>query len=182
MVLSGFPLAVGLSLLSPEITAVLLPTYTPNELNKVAKALQWLSWAGGLIFITTAVLAVLRATDKRRAFSVLMGTTAFLNICLNLYLIPRFSHVGAAIAMVMSEAFLLTFGIGYISRNIVKFRETPLIFPTILKAGILSGVMGIGLTVLKGFLPIWVLIPLAVLFYGGGITILGEFRARLRFD
>ena len=182
MVLSGFPLAVGLSLLSPEITAVLLPTYTPNELNKVAKALQWLSWAGGLIFITTAVLAVLRATDKRRAFSVLMGTTAFLNICLNLYLIPRFSHVGAAIAMVMSEAFLLTFGIGYISRNIVKFRETPLIFPTILKAGILSGVMGIGLTVLKGFLPIWVLIPLGVLFYGGGITILGEFRARLRFD
>ena len=84
--------------------------------------------------------------------------------------------------MVMSEAFLLTFGIGYISRNIVKFRETPLIFPTILKAGILSGVMGIGLTVLKGFLPIWVLIPLGVLFYGGGITILGEFRARLRFD
>ena len=182
MVLSGLPLAVGLSILSPQITAVLLPTYTPNELNKVAKALQWLSWAGGLIFVTTAVLAVLRATDKRRAFSVLMGATALLNICLNLYLIPRSSHVGAAIAMVISEAFLLIFGIGYISRNIVKFRETSLIFPTVLKAAILSGVMGIGLTLLKGLLPIWVLIPLAVLFYGGGITILGEFRAKLRFD
>ena len=183
MVLSGFPLAVGLSILSPEITTVLLPrTYTLDELNKVAKALQWLSWAGGLIFLTTAVLSVLRATDKRRAFSVLMGATALLNICLNLYLIPRSSHVGAAIAMVISEAFLLIFGIGYISRNIVGFRETPLIFRTLLKAGILSGVMGLGLTLLKGFLPIWVLIPLAVLFYGGGIAILGEFRARLRFD
>ena len=84
--------------------------------------------------------------------------------------------------MVISEAFLLIFGMGYISRNIVGFRETPLIFRTLLKAGILSGVMGIGLTVLKGFLSIWVLIPLAVLFYGGGITILGEFRERLRFD
>ena len=182
MVLSGFPLAVGLSLLSPEITAVLFPTYTPSEVGKIATALQWLSWAGGLIFVTTAVQAVLRATDKRRAFSVLMGATALLNICLNLYLIPRFSHVGAAKAMVMSEAFLLIFGIGYISRNIIKFRETPLIFRTLLKATFLSALMGIGLVLLKGSLSIWVLIPLAVLFYGGGTAILGEFRSKLRFD
>ena len=182
MLLSGFPLAVGLSILSPEITAVLFPTYTPDVVAKVAKALQWLSWAGGLIFVTTAVLAVLRATDKRRAFSVLMGTTAFLNICLNLFLIPRFSHVGAAIAMVISEAFLIVFGIGYISRNIIKFREAPLILPTLLKAAFLSAVMGIGLVLLKGVFSIWILIPLAVLFYGGGIAIFGEFRAKLRFD
>ena len=182
MLLSGFPLAVGLSILSPEITAVLFPTYTPDVVAKVAKALQWLSWAGGLIFVTTAVLAVLRATDKRRAFSVLMGATAFLNICLNLYLIPRFSHVGAAIAMVISEAFLIVFGIGYISRNIIKFREAPLILPTLLKAAFLSAVMGIGLVLLKGVFSIWILIPLAVLFYGGGIAIFGEFRAKLRFD
>ena len=182
MVLSGFPLAVGLSILSPEITTVLFPTYTPTEIAKVSEALQWLSWAGGLIFLTTAVLAVLRATDKRRAFSVLMGATALLNICLNLYLIPRFSHTGAAIAMVISEVFLLIFGIGYISSNIVKFRETPFIFRTVLKATFLSTVMGVGLVFLKGSLSIWVLIPLAVLFYGGGMAVLGEFRERLRFD
>ena len=182
MVLSGFPLAVGLSLLSPEITVVLFPTYTPDEVGKIATALQWLSWAGGLIFVTTAVLAVLRATDKRRAFSVLMAATALLNICLNIYLIPRYSHVGAAKAMVMSEVFLLIFGIGYISKNIVKFRETFPILPTLLKAVFLSTVMGIGLVLLKRFLSIWVLIPLAVLFYGGCLTVLGEFRERLRFD
>ena len=183
MVLSGFPLAVGLSTLSSEIMTVLLPrTYTPVEVAKVSTALQWLSWAGGLIFITTAVQAVLRATDKRSAFSVLMGTTALLNICLNLYLIPRFSHTGAAIAMVISEAFLLIFGIGYISRNIIKLRETHLVFRTLLKATVLSTLMGVGLVMLKGSVSIWVLIPLAVLFYGGGIAVLGEFRERLRFD
>ena len=182
MVLCGLPFAVGLSTLSPEITAVLFPTYTSEQVNKIATALQWLSWSGGLIFITTVVLAVLRATDKRRAFSVLMGTTAFLNICLNLYLIPRFSHVGAAIAMVISEAYVLVVGIGYISRNIVKFRETSPIIPTLLKAGVLSTIMGIGLVLLKGFLSVWVLIPLAVLFYGGGIAVLGELRVRFRFD
>ena len=182
MVLSGFPLAVGLSILSPEITVVLFPTYTLNEVVKISTALQWLSWAGGLIFLTTAVLAVLRATDKRRAFSVLMGATALLNICLNLYLIPRFSHTGAAIAMVISEAFLLIFGIGYISSNIIKFRETRLVFRTFLKASILSALMGVGLVMLKASFSIWVLIPLAMLFYGGGMAILGEFRERLRFD
>ncbi len=182
MVLTGLPFAVGLSTLSFEIIGVLFPNYTPDEVGKVAIALQWLSWSGGLIFATTAVLAVLRATDKRRAFSVLMGTTALLNICLNLYLMPRFSHVGAAIAMVISEAYVLVVGLGYISRNIVKFRETFPVLPTLLKAVFLSAVMWIGLVLLKGILSVWVLIPLAVLFYGGGIAILGEFRERVRFD
>lgn len=182
MLLTGLPFAVGLSILSPEITTVLFPTYTLDEASKVAKALQWLSWSGGLIFVTTAVQAMLRATDKRRAFSVLMGTTALLNICLNLFLIPRFSHVGAAIAMVISEVYLLVVGLGYISRNIVRFRETPHILPTLLKAAFLCGAMGMGLVLLKGFFSIWVLIPLAMLFYGGGIILFGEFRTRLRFD
>ena len=182
MVLSGLPLAVGLSTLSPEITGMLFSTYTSDEQDKVSKALQWLSWAGGLTFVTTAVQSVLRATDKRRAFSVLMGSTALLNICLNIFLIPRFSHIGAAMVMVMSEAFMLIFGIGYISRNIIKFSETPLILPTLLKAVFLSAVMAVGLVLLKGFLSIWVLIPLAMLFYGGGIAILGEFRDTVRFD
>ena len=182
MVLTGLPFAVGLSTLSFEITGVLFRNYTPDEVGKVAAALQWLSWAGGLIFLTTAVLAVLRATDKRRAFSVLMGTTALLNICLNLYLMPRFSHVGAAVAMVISEVYVLVVGLGYISRNIVKFRETFPVLPTLLKAVFLSAVMGVGLGLLKGILSVWVLIPLAVLFYGGGIAILGEFRESVRFD
>ena len=182
MVLCGLPFAVGLSILSSEVTAILFSTYTSEQISKVATALQWLSWSGGLLFVTTAMLAVLRAADKRRAFSVLMGTTALLNICLNLYLIPRFSHVGAAIAMVISEAYILVVGIGYISRNIVKFRETFPVIPTLLKAVSLATVMGIGLVLLKGFFSVWVLILLSMLFYGSGIALLGEFRARFRFD
>ena len=178
MLMGGLPLAVGLSALSPEIAALLFPTYTAQ----IATALGWLSWTGGLIFLTTAVLAVLRAADKRRAFSLLLGATALLNICLNLLLIPRFSHVGAAIAMVISETFLLAAGVGYIGKQIVTFRETPRIVPTLLKAAFLSAIMGIGLVLLKGRLSIWVLIPLGAVFYGGALAALGEFRERLRFD
>ena len=178
MVICGVPLAVGLAALSHEIIAVLPIPYTPDALEKIATALLWLSGSGGLIFLTTVVLTMLRAADKRRAFSVLMGTTALLNIGLNLVLIPRFSHVGAAIAMVISEIYLLVVGFGYISKRIATLTETRFVFKSIF----LSAVMGVGLVLLKGMLSIWILIPLAMMFYGGGIFVLGEFRTKFAFD
>lgn len=178
MVICGVPLAVGLAALSHEIIAVLPIPYTPDALEKITTALLWLSGSGGLIFLTTVVLTMLRAADKRRAFSVLMGTTTLLNIGLNLVLIPRFSHVGAAIAMVISEVYLLVIGFGYISKRIATLTETRFIFKSIL----LSAVMGVGLVLLKGILSIWILIPLAMVFYGGGIFVLGEFRTKFTFD
>ena len=178
MVICAVPLAVGLATLSHEITQVLFSTYTSDTVERIAAALRWLSLSGGMIYLTTVVLTTLRAADKRRAFSVLMGTTALLNISLNLVLIPRFSHVGAAVAMVVSEMYLLIIGFGYISKRIAKLTETGFIFKSIL----LSALMGVGLVLLKGILSIWILIPLAMLFYGGGIAILGEFRTKFAFD
>ncbi len=175
MVLSGIPLAVGLATLSHEITAALFPAET---VDNIAVALRWLGGSGGLIFLTTVVLTVLRAADKRRAFSLLMATTALLNIGLNLFLIPRFSHVGAAIAMVLSEAYLLIAGFGYISKRLAKLTETGFI----VKAVVLSLLMGAGLVLMRGLLSVWALIPLAVLFYSGGLAVLGEFRTLKKLD
>lgn len=177
MVIIGVPFAVGLGTLSYEITAMLFQTKTPESIEKIAIAMLWLSASGGMIFLTTVLLTMLRAADKHRAFSLLMGTTALLNITLNLILIPRYSHVGAAIAMVVCEAYLLIVGFGYISKQITKLTTTNFIFKTL----ILSIVMGIALMLLKGILSIFILIPLAVLFYGGGIFLLGEFRTNLQF-
>ncbi len=178
MVICAVPLAVGMATLSHEITHTLFPAYSSDTRENIAIALRWLSASGGMIFLTTVVLTVLRAADKRRAFAVLMGTTALLNICLNLILIPRYSHVGAAIAMVISEVFLLIVGFGYISKKITKLTEIGFIMKVLL----LSAVMGLGLVLLKGILTIWILIPLAIIFYGIGIVVLGEFRTKFTFD
>ena len=120
MVICAVPLAVGLATLSHEITAALFRTYTTDTVAKIAIALRWLSASGGMIFLTTVILAVLRAADKRRVFSVLMGTTALLNIGLNLILIPRFSHVGAAVAMVISEAFCSSLGLAIFQNGLLN--------------------------------------------------------------
>lgn len=175
MTITGVPLAVGLATLSHELTALLFATKSLDTIEKIASALQWLGISGGMIFLTSVVLTVLRAADKRRAFSILMGTTALLNILLNIYLIPRYSHVGAAVAMVVSEAYVLIIGFSYISKYITKLTTTGFIFKTI----VISALMGIVLVLLKGIISVLILIPLAILFYGGGIYLLGEFRTEL---
>ena len=172
MVICAVPLAVGLSIISHDLTAVLFPKYTADVLSKIGTGLQWLSATGGMVFLTTVVLAVLRAADKRAVFSVIMGMTTLLNISLNYFLIPRYSHIGAAIALIISEIFLIIIGFGYISKWITKLDEIVFI-PKVL---ILSTVMGVGLIWLKGILSVWILIPLAMLFYGGGIFIWREFQ------
>lgn len=174
MVICAVPLAVGLAVISHELTAVLFPKYTSDVLNKIGTVLQWLSATGGMVFLTTVVFAVLRAADKRAVFSVIMGTTALLNISLNFFLIPRYSHIGAAIALIISEAYLIIVGFGYISKRITKLDERVFI-PKVL---ILSAVMGVGLILLKGILSVWILIPLAIVLYGSGIIIWREFRVQ----
>ena len=178
MVICGVPLAVGFATLSHEILNLLPFKYTPETIEKIATALRWLSATGGMIFLSTVVITMLRAADKRRVFSILMGTTALLNIILNFILIPRLNHVGAAIAMVISEIYLLVIGFSYISKRIAKLTEIGFIFKVIP----ISAVMGVGLVLLKGVLSIWILIPLAMIFYFGGIVLWGEFRIGFESD
>lgn len=179
MVICGIPLAIGLATLSQEISNLLFSIkYTPDTITKISTAILWLSAAGGMVFLSTVVITMLRAADKRSVFSLLMGTTALLNIVLNFILIPRLSHVGAAIAMVITEAYILIVGFNYISKRIAKLTEIGFIFKVIL----ISALMGVGLVLLKGILPIWVLIPLAMVFYLGGIVFWGEFRIRFEID
>ena len=78
MVICAVPLAVGLATLSHEITAALFRTYTTDTVAKIAIALRWLSGSGGMIFLTTVVLTMLRAADKRRVrFQCLWGQRHF---------------------------------------------------------------------------------------------------------
>ena len=179
MVICGLPLAIGLATLSHEISHLLFSSkYTPDTIERISTAMLWLSASGGMVFLSTVVITMLRAADKRSVFSLLMGTTALLNIVLNFILIPRLSHVGAAITMVISEVYLLIIGFSYISKRIAKLTEVGFIF----KVVFISAVMGVGLVLLKGILSIWILIPLAIVFYFVGIVFWGEFRIGFESD
>ena len=169
MFLVGVPFAVGMATLSEKISSVFFPHY---EWTAISPALRLLSWSAGLSFLTTVVVSVLRATDKRRPFSILMVTTALLNIALNFILIPRFSHVGAAMTMIVSELYLLFAGVIYISLRISKLTYISFAFKTV----IVSTLMGTGLMLLRERFSIWLLIPCAIIFYLAGMAALGELK------
>ena len=170
MVLLGVPTAVGIATLAREIVSI-LPQHKFSEAN-IAPALELLSWPCGLAFLTTTLVTTLRAADKRAQFTLLMGMTTLVNIALNYLLIPQYSHVGAAMSLIVSEAFLFIAGFIYISRRIA----TPTHIGYAIKTVALSALMGCGLVLLRKLFPIWALIPLAVLFYTAGMVMWGELR------
>lgn len=167
MFMVGLPIALGLSMLSYDITSFLWPNYDKGTIDA---ALKYLGWSCGLIFLSTVVATGLRALDKRFGFTVLIGTTTALNIGLNFFLIPRYSHIGASITMIITEAYLVIAGLMYIGKKVAFPNE----FSFIPKSLIGTLCMGLFLFLLQDKLAIFVIIPLAGIIYFGIMFLFGE--------
>ena len=173
MLLLGLPLAIGLSILANKVTFLLFSQL--GQWQKISEGLQLLSWSGGLTFLTTVVITVLRATDKRKAFAILMILTAILNISINFLIIPEWGHIGCSIAMVVSESFLLIAGFIYIHLQISRLTQIGFI----IRITAFSFMMGAGLIFLQHSLPLWLSVLAGSGFYLGGLWALGELKVNL---
>ena len=101
LLVAGISLAVSCNYYSTEIIDLLYVSYTPYS----AKIFSILII--GFVFISTSYIfgTLLTANKNLRHLNMLAGITVFINITLNLLLIPRFHAVGAAIASLCSQAF-----------------------------------------------------------------------------
>jgi len=162
MFILALPISLSLSLLTENTVSLFWPRKIYST-STIDAALNILSWAGGLIFLNTVLTTVLRAADKRAVFTTLTGTGLVFNILLNLYLIPRYSHRGAAIAMVLTEIYLFIFGFTYISTKLSKLNQFSFVF----QSALATLCMGILLWLLRNRLSIFFLIPQAGLVYVG---------------
>ena len=103
LLILGLPLAVGITLLADKIVLLLYgQQFYPSII-----ALQILAWDILLIFLYVCSAFILVSTDKQNQMIVIAGCAALLNVILNLFLIPSFSYVGAAIATIATEGCLL---------------------------------------------------------------------------
>lgn len=103
LIVVGLPITVGIFLLADKF---ILLFYGQEFLNSVS-VLRILSWDILLKFLYICVLFILISADKQKKLAIIAGGAAFLNIVLNLFLIPEFSLIGAAIATILTETFLL---------------------------------------------------------------------------
>jgi O-antigen/teichoic acid export membrane protein len=99
----GLPISVGIFILADKF---ILLFYGKDFISSFV-ALQILAWDVLLYFLTTCTGFVLISTEKQNQMAITLAFSAVLNITLNLFLIPQFSYVGAGIATLVCELFLL---------------------------------------------------------------------------
>jgi O-antigen/teichoic acid export membrane protein len=99
MTLLGLPIGVGTTLIADKLILLIFPQTYANSVI----VLQILIWSSVLAFSSSNFNRVLSTSNHQMTVTKLMAISAGVNILLNLLLIPRFSYIGAALAMVAAE-------------------------------------------------------------------------------
>lgn len=169
MAAAGLPMALMLFAGADDIVKLF---YGPSRFPEgtVDAALRVLAWSGLFSFLNAVIASFYRAGDRRRAFTIAIGSTAAVNLILNSILIPRMDHVGAALAMASSELFFLAAGLIYMRKVLglrVIWRE---IYPVLICSAALGGY----LAAVRGMSA--ALIPLGGIGYGAALMAVGAVR------
>ena len=152
----GLPLAVGITLLADKI--ILL--FYGQQFYPSIIALRILAWDIPLVFLYVCSAFILASIDKQNQMAVIAGCAALINVTLNLFLIPSFSYVGAAVATIVTETVLITLYFIVISKNFYKLP----IGKILIRPSIASSTMGFFIYYLIN-INLLLLVILAVLVY-----------------
>ncbi len=135
----ALPTAVGILLLSER----LIYTIYGKEYFKTIPALKILVFALIFIFVNYILMNILVAVDRQKINAIVAGTCVFINILLNLCLIPRYGYLGAGTATVITEIALFALSLFFVAKyvcrvNIVVLLIRPLISVIIMGVCIVS--------------------------------------------
>ena len=112
----ALPVAVGTLLLSERFIYIIYG----KEFAKAIPALQILVFALIFIFVNYILMNILVAVDKQRLNAIVAGTCVFVNIVLNLCLIPHYGYLGAGFATVITEIVLFAMCLYFVSKYVCK--------------------------------------------------------------
>lgn len=183
LLLLAIPLSFGIFALADIIV---VSAYTKVFASSILP-LQILIISLVFIFLNYPIGYLLNAADRQRRNTIHVGIVMVVNLALNLFLIPRYNFVGAAVASTLSSAILVGLGF-FVARKIIPINHRFLLV-TAAKIIIAAGSMGALLLLLKDRLHIFLLIPIGVVWYAAilllvrGLTLsdgVGFYRAVLR--
>ena len=118
----GGALGLLLYLFSKQIVLLL---YGPLFSDSVA-SLSILSGVVFFLFVNACLSYVTIASNNDRPVALILVISTVLNVSFNLYLIPRYSHVGAAMSTLLSEVSMLLFYVVFFTkRNIFAKQNIP---------------------------------------------------------
>jgi len=131
---AGLLIAVLVTFASEKI---ILTFYGP-EYQKSVIALQILIWATAITFISVLISSTCVSSGNQQIISKTAILAAFLNVILNMVLIPSTGYVGAAVATVLSVSGSMIFGLFWIHKHLLH--ENPLkgAISPLIGAGVIS--------------------------------------------
>lgn len=134
LLIFGLPLSVGIFMLSKDF---ILLFYGEQYINSI-DALKILTWDVILKFLYICAGFILISTDKQNKMAIIVVFSAFLNIILNLFLIPSYSYIGSSIATLITECFVLVAYMFLNSRNSFHLHLEKFLFQTIIACGFMA--------------------------------------------
>ncbi|HKS69686.1 MAG TPA: polysaccharide biosynthesis C-terminal domain-containing protein [Ktedonobacterales bacterium] len=155
----AIPIATGMVVAGPAIIGFL---YHRAEFTHTVPALQAL--APGLIFLyaNSVVTTILMSTHREKSVAVMAAVALVFNVSINLVVIPRYQHIGAAAATSATELLLLIMGLAFVPRAFWPWRSLRVIGKSLLAAAAMAGaVLALDRTTILEILPV-----AAVVYFG----------------
>jgi len=144
MVIS-LPITFGVLVIADRI---ILTVYGP-AFEASIQALQIFISSLLFVFLNYPVGNLLNAADKQMRNTVHMGIALFVNIILNIMLIPKYTYIGASFAALATHIVLILLGLPVVYR-IVRFRVRYLI-DKLLRVFTAASIMGVCLFVIEPY-------------------------------
>ena len=156
----GLPMSVGLVVTAPGIIALL---YHRAEFSHSVPALQGL--APGLVFLyaNTVFSNIIISTKREKKITIMAAIALVFNLGLNLFLIPLYQQVGAAIVTSLTELLLLCLSLIFVPKRLLPIGS----LKVAAKATLASFVMVLAIWLLGTFhiVNIFAVLPIAMLVY-----------------
>ena len=114
LLLIGIPIAVGLFTLATPIVSTLYGA----QFLPAAGSLRLLALATPFLYTNASFVQLLVATDRQKKLAMTAGVAAVVNVGLNLLLIPRYGHIGAAATTVVTEVVVTAVNYKFLPRGL----------------------------------------------------------------
>ena len=167
LMLVMIPLAIGTMFYSLDIIQLICG----SEYAAAAPVLSILIWTVCLLFISGAGNNLLNASHKEKTVTKIYAMAAVFNVVLNLFMIPPFSYIGAAVATVLSDVLIVALQTYVIYK--IGYSPNKKLYYDLIKIIMGSAVLGIALYYLK--LNMWIAVPVGIIIYLVAILLLKLF-------
>lgn len=158
MIIISIPMGIGITILARDIITFLFgAAYTGSAI-----ALQILIWSTVITFLYSSYLSLFISTNKQMILTKIAIIGMFINITLNLILIPKYSYIAASVNTVLTELSLILL-VFIIARSQVHINKKQVLndFSRV----IISGLIMAAFLVVFSYLNLFVLIILGTLIY-----------------